>query len=301
MILKKIRYLFQGILFAFAYRLFGLVSITRASGIGGFLGRIFGPLSSRDRIARDNLVHAFPELDGGEIDGIINSMWDNLGRALGEFPHVGKMDRDGFNRLVTVEGSEHIENAKRNGGASIFFSGHFANWELAPKTLAMHDCPLALVYRPGNNPYIDKIIQDTRTFYQSEPVPKGSDGSRQLVRALKEKRHVGMLIDQKMNTGIAVKFMGREAMTATAIAVLALKFDCPVIPTRVVRLNGPQHKVTILPPLELARTGDQDRDVRTLMENINSLFEEWIRESPAQWIWVHNRWPNDNSGTVTVD
>ena len=290
--LKNIRYLLQGTMFAIAYRCFGMLPIDKASALGGFLGRSFGPLSSRTRIARDNLIHAFPDLDRGEIDSIVNDMWDNLGRTLGEFPHVGRMETEEFHRLVTVEGSEHIRAVKQGANGSIFFSGHFANWELAPKTLAMHDCPLALVYRPGNNPLIDKLIQGTRDYYQSEPVPKGSDGSRQLVRALREKRHIGMLIDQKMNTGIAVKFMGREAMTATAIAVLALKFNCPVIPTRVERRNGPFHKITILPPLEITRTGDQDRDVRSLMEKINALFEEWIRAKPSQWIWVHNRWPD---------
>jgi KDO2-lipid IV(A) lauroyltransferase len=288
---KQTRYLLQGLMFGTAYRVFGSLPVEPASALGAALGRRFGPLLARTHIARANLARAFPELNAAEIDRIMIAMWDNLGRVLAEFPHVGKMNKEQFLRLVTVEGAEHVEEIKRIGAGGIFFSGHFANWELAPKTLAMLDCPLALVYRPGNNPYLDRVIQNTRGHYQTEAVPKGAEGSRLLMRALRDKRHIGMLIDQKMNTGIPVRFLGREAMTATAIASLALKFDCPVIPTRVVRLEGPYHKVTILPPLEIRRTGDQDADIRALMESINALFEEWIRAAPPQWIWVHRRWP----------
>ena len=295
MMSKQTRYFLQGLTFGSAYRIFGMIPVERASNIGAVLGRKFGPLSSRTQVARANLRLAFPELEARDIERIITSMWENLGRVLAEFPHVGKMNQEKFFHFVNVEGAEHVEEIKGRGTGSIFFSGHFANWELAPKTLAMLDCPLALVYRPGNNPYMDRVIQNTRNHYQSEAVPKGAEGSRLLVRALREQRHIGMLIDQKMNTGIPVKFFGREAMTATAIAVLALRFDCPVLPTRVERLEGPYHKVTIFPPLEIQKTGDQDRDIRTLMETITVMFEEWIRAAPAQWIWVHRRWP-DNKG-----
>ena len=293
MMMKQCRYLMQGLIFGSAYRIFGTMPVEKASNIGAVLGRKFGPLSSRTQVARANLRHAFPELEAPEIDRIVTAMWENLGRVLAEFPHIGKMNREEFLRHVTVEGAEYVEDIKQRGVGSIFFSGHFANWELAPKTLAMLDCPLALVYRPGNNPYMDRVIQNTRGHYQSEAVPKGADGSRLLVRALREKRHVGMLIDQKMNTGIPVKFFGRDAMTATAIATLALRFECPVVPTRVERLGGPNHKVSILPPLEIKKTGDQDRDTRNLMETISAMFEEWIRAAPAQWIWVHRRWPGN--------
>jgi len=292
---KKIRYLLQGLMFGSAYQVFGGIPLEQASAIGASLGRRLGPRLARTRIARANLSRAFPDMDAAEIDCIINAMWDNLGRTLAEFPHVGKMKKEEFFRLITVEGTEYVDEILRGGRGSIFFSGHFANWELAPKTLAMLDCPLALVYRPGNNPYMDRVIQNTRNRYQTQAVPKGAEGSRLLVRALREKHHIGMLIDQKMNTGIPVSFLGREAMTATAIATLALKFDCPVIPTRVVRLHGPYHKVSILPPLKVRRTGNQDADIRIMMETINALFEEWICAAPAQWIWVHRRWPDSFS------
>jgi len=100
-----------------------------------------------------------------------------------------------------------------------------------------------------------------------------------------------MLVDQKMNNGIAVPFFGRPAMTAPALAQLALRFDCPVVPARVVRLNGAHFQLIVYPPLEVAKTGDREHDTLTLMTQVNTMIEGWIRERPEQWLWLHNRWP----------
>jgi KDO2-lipid IV(A) lauroyltransferase len=112
-----------------------------------------------------------------------------------------------------------------------------------------------------------------------------------LLRAIQQRRHIGMLLDQKMNTGIPLDFFGRKAMTATSIATLALKYDCPIIPVRVVRSAGTRHKVTIFPPLALEQSGDEAADIKRIMSRINATLEGWIREYPAQWIWIHRRWP----------
>jgi KDO2-lipid IV(A) lauroyltransferase len=104
-----------------------------------------------------------------------------------------------------------------------------------------------------------------------------------------------MLVDQKMNDGIAVPFFDRPAMTASAVAELALKFRCPVVPLRCERLGGAHFRVTALPPLLLPDTGDRIADSYSLMLNINQLIESWIREHPEQWLWLHRRWPAESS------
>lgn len=288
---RSLRYFSEGIISTVVFRILSWLPYAAASSICGRLLRRIGPGLRRSRIARDNLRRALPELDAAGIDRIIADMWDNLGRVCGEFPHLGSMTREQFDQSVIVEGAKYIEQAKQDGRACIFFSGHLANWELAPKTLAVHGAPLALVYRKGNNPWLDRLIQETRGHYQSEGIAKSAIGSKQLVRAIQLRRHIGILIDQKMNTGIPLDFFGRKAMTATSIATLALKYECPIIPVRVVRSAGTRHEVTIFPPLTLERSGDEAADIKRLMSRINETLEGWIREYPAQWIWIHRRWP----------
>jgi len=291
--LKNIYYLAENILAKSAHWIFRLLSFSNASSIGGFLGRKLGPILPRNELARKNLRRALPDLDEKQVEETITGMWDNFGRGIAEFPHMNNMDKQAFAKIVEVEGLEHIDQAKQGGKGSLFFSGHVGNWEMAIKAHAIYDSPLYVVYRRLNNSGLDKLVQTMRESYQSEGIPKGKGGSRQLIKALRQAGHVAILVDQKMNQGIAVDFFGRKAMTAPAIAALALKYDCPVIPTRVIRTEGAHFKVTIFPPMEIEKTGDREVDVLNLMTRINKVIEDWIRDNPSQWIWVHNRWPDE--------
>jgi len=291
--LKKIRYYIEWILVGSALWYLNRLNFRQASDTGGKFFRRIGPCLKRTAIARNNLRRAMPELDDQQVEKVIGDMWENLGRVFAEFPHVGRMNRIELNEILEVEGLEHLETLRQNDKGSIFFSGHIANWELSSKALAVSEFPLLLVYRKGNNPWLDRIIQDNRNLYQAMAIPKGKDGARLLLQAIKERRHVGVLIDQKMNDGIPVPFFGRDAMTSPAIARLALKFDCPIVPAHVIRKDGHLQKFIISHPLEITRSGDQVQDVRNIMTGINSILESWIREHPAQWIWIHNRWPGE--------
>jgi len=291
--LKNIYYLAENILAKSAYWILRLLPFSYASSMGGFLGRTLGPLLPRNELARKNLRRALPDLDEKQVDETISGMWDNFGRSIAEFPHMNNMDKQAFANIAEVEGVEHIDQAKQGGKGSLFFSGHVGNWEMAIKAYAIYDSPLYVVYRRLNNSGLDKLVQTMRESYQSEGIPKGKGGSRQLIKALRQAGHVAILVDQKMNEGIAVDFFGRKAMTAPAIATLALKYDCHVIPTRVIRTEGAHFKVTIFPPMEIEKTGDQEADILNLMTRINKVIEDWIRDNPSQWIWVHNRWPDE--------
>jgi KDO2-lipid IV(A) lauroyltransferase len=116
--------------------------------------------------------------------------------------------------------------------------------------------------------------------------------SRRAVAALRRGGHLALLADQKLNDGLPVPFFGRAAMTAPALALLALRFDCAVMPARVERLHGARFRLTLYPPLELPRRGKREADVAALMEAVNRTLEGWIREHPEQWFWVHSRWPD---------
>jgi KDO2-lipid IV(A) lauroyltransferase len=81
-------------------------------------------------------------------------------------------------------------------------------------------------------------------------------------------------------------------MTAPALAELALRFDCPVVPVRVERLEGARFRITIDTPLNLDATGERPADVAAAMVKVNAIIEGWVREHPEQWLWLHNRWPD---------
>jgi KDO2-lipid IV(A) lauroyltransferase len=264
-----------------------------ASNVGSAIARAIGPWLSVQRVATKNIKQAMPELSDKEVQKITTEMWENLGRTIGEFPHMRKMDKAMFDRYVTVQGAEIFQQVKTTDQHAIFFSGHFANWEMGPKTISMHEVPFSLVYRRANNAFVESLINFTRKSYQGEQIQKGTVGARYLIKALKAKRSIGILVDQKMNDGIAVPFFGRDAMTAPAIANLARRDNCLVVPSQIIRKNKYHFEVILHPPLEIPKGGDDEKEVFSIMLQINKMLEEWIRANPAQWFWVHKRWPKE--------
>ncbi len=275
-----------------AILLFKLLPVDAASGLGGWLGRTLGPRLGVSARARKNLARAFPELSEAEVRATAKEMWDNLGRTVGEYPKLHDIDCYAPGGRAEVLGAEHIDRARDDGKAGIFFSGHLANWEIMPLAVAQRGCAISLVYRRANNPAVNDMLLKARGAITETNVPKGAAGARQMIEIVRQGGHLGMLVDQKLNTGIAVPFFGRDAMTAPAVAQLGLKFGIPLIPVSVARLNGARFRVTFHPPLEMPNSGDRTTDVHTIMVEVNRLLEGWIRENPAQWLWLHRRWPD---------
>jgi len=269
-----------------------LVPLDWASGSGGRLCRTFGRFLPVSRYAANNLRNAFPEKSAAEINKILADMWENLGRVFGEYPHLGDMQLYGPGSRTEVIDVEYFDRLRDDGKPGIFFSAHIGNWEILSLGATQRNLPLARIYRAPNNPLVDRLIRWTRRTITGELVPKGDKGARRVIAAMQKGRHLAMLVDQKLNNGIAVPFFGRPAMTAPALAQLALKFDCPVVPARVVRLKGAHFQLIVYPPLEIVKTGDRHEDAFALMTQVNAIIEGWIRERPEQWLWLHRRWPN---------
>ena len=270
---------------------FGLLPLDWASAIGGALARTIGPRLGISKRARLNIRRALPELADHEIAKTIAQMWDNLGRVAAEYPHLRQIRVFEPGGRVETHGFEHMDRAVTAGRRMIIFSGHIANWEIGMLAAVQYGAEVAQIYRAANNPLIDRMITRFRSI-GGELIPKGTVAARRAIAVLRRGAHVTMLADQKMNDGIPVPFFGRPAMTASALAALALRFDCDVLPARVERLGGARFRLTVFPPLPLPRSGDHHADVASLTTRVNQTLEGWIRDRPQEWFWVHRRWPD---------
>ena len=289
------RYLFHPLEAAAAlvvYSLMRVLSIDMASALGGWLGRTVGPYIPISARAVKNLSAAFPEKSPAEIATIVRAMWDNLGRLAAEYPHLGEINVYDPEGRIEVSGIEYADLLRDDGRGGIFFSGHIANWEIVSLGATQRGVPLDRVYREANNRLVEWLYQHGRAAVEGALIPKGPAGARVLLRSLEDNRHIAMMVDQKMNDGIPVPFFGRDVMTAPALAELALRYDCPVVPARVERLKGAHFRLLVYPPLELVKTGDRQADVAANMAQVNAILEQWIRDTPEQWLWLHNRWPD---------
>jgi KDO2-lipid IV(A) lauroyltransferase len=275
-----------------ASALFRLIGLDASSALAGSFMRTVGPLIAPiSKRGDDNLKVAFPDMAKDERARILAGVWENLGRTVAEFAHLDKFDIHANDGRVELVGVDAVEEYVRGGKPAIYASGHFANWELMAIALRQSGVDSAIIYRAANNPLIDGMIIKTRAQVMSRlQIPKGKRGGRQVMDALKEGRSLAILVDQKLNDGISVPFMGREAKTAPAAARLSLKFGIPIITSSVERLNGARFRLTVHPPIEFTPTGDAAADTRALTILVNERIERDIRARPDQWLWLHRRW-----------
>lgn len=259
-----------------------------ASNLGGALARGIGPLLPVSRVARDNLARAMPELDAAARDRVLREMWENLGRTVAELPHLPALQWE-------IAGGEHLSPIAARGGPAIMVSGHIGNWEVLPPALARLGIRMGSVYRAADNRAVDALVNSLRAqAVEGEPLPlfpKGAQGARAALKFLSGGGVLGMLADQKLNDGIAVPLLGLTAMTAPAPAQLALRFRCPIIPGRVQRLGPCRFRLVVEPPLPYPDTADRQAAIRALTLAVNDRLSAWIRERPAEWLWLHRRWP----------
>ena len=289
-----IRYRLEGALAHAGFAALRMLPVDMVSGFGGWLTRTIGPLTSATRTADRNLAAALPSLTATERKQIIKGVYDNFGRSMAEYAVLQRLWRDGFEDRIELVGAEPLKALAEAGSPAILFTGHIANWEMPPLVIAKAAKPMATVYRPPNNPLIEDLIAEARGEMAADLIPKGSSGSRDLIRVLKSGGHVAVVVDQKMNTGLPIPFFGRDAMTGDAVARLARKFKAPLLGVRTERLDGCRFRVTIEAPWHVDQTGDTDADIRNALVRINETLEDWIRARPEQWLWLHNRWPKDS-------
>ncbi|MGE3712958.1 MAG: lauroyl acyltransferase [Alphaproteobacteria bacterium] len=282
---KNLQYRIEALGLKLFFGLLRLLSLDAASALGGWLGRRIGPRLKAHRTAQQNLARFLPERSPDERNVILQNMWDNLGRVAAELAHH---HNPVLTRRIEIIGGEYMP---KPGAPVFFFSGHVGNWELLAYVAYAHGVPITSVYRKSNNPYVDDMIADIRSTWARNMFPKGPAGAVKMARAIKNGEAIAMLVDQKMNDGIPVPFFGIHAMTAPALAQLALRYDLPIIPARVVRTSGAHFRSFTYPPLDIERTGNIERDAEKIMCTVNAILESWIREHPEQWFWVHQRWP----------
>jgi Kdo2-lipid IVA lauroyltransferase/acyltransferase len=288
---KTIRYGAEAAGFFLLMGFFKLLGLDAASHVGGFIGRYIFIMLPPSRIARDNLRATFPDKSDAEINAIVRAMWDNLGRVTAEYPHLGKLT---LHDRIEMVGTEYGNTAIAAKKGVMFVSGHFANWETMPCAGQQLGYDGAIVQRPPNNPFVARWIEKQRALLgPQEMINKGPKGTRRIFTRLRKGKSVFLLADQKTNQGVPVVFFGRPAMTTPAPAALALKLGSVLLPVSAERTKGAHFRVHIRPPLNFTPGGDYDADVLALTGEITRVIEGMVRERPAQWLWIHRRWPSE--------
>ncbi len=180
----------------------------------------------------------------------------------------------------------------------IFLTGHFGGWEVGSFVHSLHGNPIRIVVRPLDNPYLNALVESYRTLHGNSTFGK-QDFARGLLTAMKEGATVGILMDQNVTppAGVFVDFFGQPACTASGIARVALRTEAAVVPGFTIWDKAlRKYRIHFDPALELARSGDDEKDAITNTALFTKVIERYAREYPEQWLWVHRRWKTRPEG-----
>ena len=245
--MKTIKYFFEFITVITLFFIFKIIGLKNASYLGGMIGKFFGPLFRSKSITKKNIKIGLGEINKENEKEIINGMWSNIGRTFAEYVFLKdfRFNKINYNH-VEISGTKYLDEIKKNNQSVIFYSGHFANFELMAMELDMFGIKCAAIYRPLNNFFLNPMMEYLRMKYICpNQIPKGRMGMREIIGKVKDGYSVALMVDQRVSEGPRALFFNKPAHTTTIPAQLALKYDCKLVPISLIRKEGIKFIMTI--------------------------------------------------------
>ena len=191
---------------------------------------------------------------------------------------------------VEVEGRDHLINAKAQGNGCILLLAHMGNWELLTQLhiLVPEIEALASLYRPLNNPLLDRLIKRRRQRSGTQLFSK-RDGFAKPISHLKMKGTLGVIADQNAGKqGVLVPLFGKLSSMTYLPALLCRKTNAPIIPVSMCTLSPGKWRVIIHPAIPISN--EEKKHTAHITTLCASAYETLISESPADVLWMHQYW-----------
>jgi KDO2-lipid IV(A) lauroyltransferase len=281
----------------------GLFPLAASMKIGEAFAKIPYKFLKRLRsIGHRNLELALPELSKQEHERILRGVFASFGRQLGFISHLNRLTPKNFGEIIDVEGLEHCQRARDSGRGTIMFTAHFGGWELSHSVIAALNYPMNIVVRRIDNPKIESLVGNLRSRFGSRSINK-KESAKAMLRILQKNEFLGILIDlnAQEHEGVFVDFFGVPASTTTGVAKLALRTKSVVLSGFPVwQKDKKRYVLKIGNPIELPDTGDAEENIKILTQRMTAKIEEFVRQYPDQWLWVHKRWHTQPKGEKAI-
>ena len=282
---KAIKYFFQSVIVYLLFLIGRILGLTISRKLFAALFVFFGPILRSNKIAEKNLKIIDHKISNDEIKKIIKNMWKNYGITFIEYIYLKYFHKN--NSYVNVKDEGNLLQIIKENKPVIFVSGHFANFELMSMEITKKGIPLATVYRPLNNFFLNPFMEFLRKKYICKnQIKKGIGGVRESIYYLKKKKSIALMIDQRVSEGEKIEFFNKSAFTTTLPAQLSIKFNIDILPVYIERDKENNYKIEFqkrIQPKDFANKLD-------LTKKLNRVLEKMVVRNLYQWILTHNRW-----------
>jgi KDO2-lipid IV(A) lauroyltransferase len=257
-----------------------------AAAVTSWALRMFADIFTRQEMIRENLAKAFPEMPPEKVRQTARAIAGNLGVIAAELCHIEDFKGGTRNGRLTHSGDKPLALAR--AGPVIFLGPHQWNWEIAPLFYSEHGIRVTTIYSRFANDLMDRTILSQRVKTGARYVEKRK-AVRALMNALENGESLAFVMDQRVKSGLKVKFFGRDFLMTGLPARLAIRYRCPIVLVDMERHEGHRFRFIlgepIYPPSQPGAESEQQ-----MTQAVASQLEAIIRRAPHTWFCNKKRW-----------
>ena len=259
----------------------------RRTLLGFVFSALIAPIAGMKRRIRENLSFVFPDLDKTEVKRLCHMVPRNLGYTVAELYSAKDLLSLMRGHGVEGEGYEAVIAAKSTGRPVFIVTGHIGNYDAVRAFLITEGFRIGGIYRPMDNELFNRHYVEAISRIGEPLFARGRAGMAEMIRFLKSGGMVGVVLDQAARDGVRLRFLGKEALTSTAICDMALRYDALVVPAYGIR-EGKDFRLIFESPV-------MHGPPREMTQALNNSLERHVRENMEQWLWTHRRWKQSRS------
>ena len=253
--------------------------------VGKLLGLLLYRVSKKRRnVAKVNINLCFPNLDIDARDNLVRDTFIDNGIGVIETGMAWWSNPESFRERTHFEGLEHLEDALSQGRGAIILGAHYSTLDLGGLLFSLFH-PLSAMYRPHNNPVIERVMKKGRLRCIDQLIDRRD--FRTVLRQLKDNRVIWYAPDQDFGpqSSVFAPFFGVKAATVTATARLAKISRAPVMLLSHHRTEDNRYVLRLHPPLAPFPLTTEEESAHA----VNRALEQGISYAPSQYMWVHRR------------
>jgi KDO2-lipid IV(A) lauroyltransferase len=261
-----------------------------ARTIGRVVGKVLYLVDRKHvRIAAKNLHRSRGVCPPDEVPAFILRIYQHFGQSLVEVLMMPRLlERHEFLNSTSLK-LENFARCRNEGRGCLVVVGHQGNWEMIGVACTLAGYPIHSLMRPIDNPWIDAYLRRFRTLTGQKMIPRDR-ALAEMIRVIQRKMFLVVQVDQDAReSGVYVNFFGRAASTHRTPATLSLKYNTPIVLANMYREGAINHCV-ISDPLYPDAFRNLPDPVKAITQALSDRMEEFIRQHPEQWFWMHDRW-----------
>ena len=255
---------------------------------GRLILRLFIRVIIPKRRLLGNLSAAFGESYANATkDGFARGVQDHFVENLLDC-FIQLADNQHAQRIITIEGIEHLESALEMGKGVIALGAHIGNFVLLGSRLGLAGYKFHTLFRVPRDRAIENVVARYLPRYHYAVIPSQPRrvAARKILDALRKNEIVYILGDNLKRGRIDALLFSQKVPAPRGPISLALRSGAPLVPMYLVRTYHGNMALVIEPAMEMIRTRDLTGDIKQNTQRLVLYLESLIRRYPDQWNWL---------------